>query len=238
MDFEFRALKFKNEQLYFYLLLFAQDKDYEITKISATLEEKEEIKPDIIIFNISITANGQKEIEVINILGDVDKAIRNFNLEYSGGSYSVQENCWIENNKKKCAGYYGELNYVFRLENPSEQNKIIDTLNVFKGKYNEKMKYQISRPSWAVSERKLKEVGEELKLKLIDKAKDFSNKVSKRLNKECFIQSINYDVIYPILSKRSYLQAASPISISSQAPEPKEDEFTIRVKAAFNFVCK
>ncbi|MEO0197514.1 MAG: hypothetical protein ABIL78_06355 [candidate division WOR-3 bacterium] len=228
MDFEFRALKFKNEQLYFYLLLFAQDKDYEITKISATLEEKEEIKPDIIIFNISIIANA-----------DVDKAIRNFNLEYSGGSYSVQENCWIENNKKKCAGYYGELNYVFRLENPSEQNKIIDTLNVFKGKYNEKMKYQISRPSWAVSERKLKEVEEELKLKLIDKAKDFSNKVSKRLNKECFVQSINYDVIYPILRPYILTQSTSaPISISSQAPEPKEDEFTIRVKAAFNFVCK
>lgn len=103
-------------------------KDYELTKISITLEEKRDLSPDILNMNFSITAKAQKESDVINILGSVDKLIRNLKVDYTGGSYSVYKDCWWEKNKLKCVGYKGDLSYSFKLKDSKEQNKILESV--------------------------------------------------------------------------------------------------------------
>ncbi len=46
------------------------------TTITMNLTESRELLPDHLSMNLPVTAKAQKESEVINILGNVDKAVR------------------------------------------------------------------------------------------------------------------------------------------------------------------
>ncbi|MCX8033875.1 MAG: SIMPL domain-containing protein [Thermodesulfovibrio sp.] len=216
-----------------------KQKEYEITRISMILEEKKEISPDILNVNLSITAKAQKEAEVINILGAIDKSIRALKSDYTGGSYSVYKNCWWEKNKWKCSGYKGDLSYSFRLKDPKEQNKILEAAEEIKEKYSEMMEYTVSNPQWIVTEKKYKEIENTLKIEIIDTALDFAKKLGEKIVRQCFIANIDYDI------KRFYRE--SPVIYKSaisdateraiEAPEPKKEDKAVTVKAQIKFAC-
>ncbi len=222
--------------------IYADDKikEHELTRISITLEEKKELSPDILNMNFSVTAKAQKEVEVINILGSIDKAIRNLKIEYTGGNYSVYKNCWWEKNKLKCSGYKGDLIYDFKLKDSKEQNKILESIEEIKEQFGENIAYSVSNPQWIITEKKYKEVENALKIEIIDTLIKFSNKVSEKIGRQCFISSIDYDI------KRFYLER--PIAYKSalsdmaaektiEAPEPKREDKTVTVKAYVKYLC-
>ncbi|MFN3870347.1 MAG: SIMPL domain-containing protein [Aquificaceae bacterium] len=208
---------------------FSQDK--EAVSISLMLQEEEAIAPDLLKMDIYISARGNKEIEVINRLGEIDKDIKKLGFDYSGGSYSVEKNCWWEWAKRKCKGYLGELSYSFRLQKASDQNRILDVLDTFKEKFGEGIDYKVYEPHWVVSEKKTKGLEEELRLRLLDRAKEFAKKAGQRLGMECRIQSVNYE-------RHDIPIRGLMLKSSSEAPEPKAEEKTLSVRALVGFVCR
>jgi len=219
--------------------LYAEEKDYDITRISITLEERKELMPDILSMTVGVNANAAKEAEVINILGAVDKAIRVLNLNYKGGSYSVYKNCWWEKDKRKCSGYKGEIGYSFELKDSKEQNKILEVIDEFKEKYGEKLNYTVSHPQWLISEKKAKETENELKLEMIDTAINFAKKAGEKLGRKCSLSNINYDVRRPIWEPPVFYKAAPMMEKAMiEAPEPKKEDKVVNIKASVNFVCK
>lgn len=213
---------------------YAQDKDENITKVSIILEQTREIVPDILSMSLYVNVTTPKEIETINALGAIDKAIRNLNLDYKGGKYSVYKRCWWEKDRQKCQGYRGSSGYIFELKDATAQNQIFEMMERFKEKYGEEMNFTVSEPQWIVSKKNTTKVEDELKLEIIDTAKDFSEKVSKKLGKTCYISNIDYEIRRP-----SY--GPEPIFLktkSIEAPEPKKEELVIGVKVGVKLNCK
>lgn len=220
--------------------IYAEDKDYDVTRISITLEERKELSPDILNMTLTINVIATKEAEVINILGSIDKSIRSFNLKYSGGSYSVYKNCWWEKDRRKCHGYKGDMSYSFELKEAKEQNKILEAMDSFKEQFVEKMNYTVSNPQWLISEKKAKAEENELKIQVIDSAKEFAKKASEKLSKICSITSINYDVRRPYLWESPVLMKSAPVMEKAviEAPEPKKEEKSLSVRATVGFICR
>lgn len=217
-----------------------QVKEYELTRVSITLEEKRDVHPDVLNMNLSVSVKTQRESEAINVLGSVDKSVRALNIDYSGGSYSVYKNCWWEKGKLKCLGYKGDLNYTFKLKEAKEQNRILETIEDIKDRYGEILSYTISNPQWIVSERKFKETENSLKLEIIDSAMELAKRAGEKIGRKCFISNIDYDIrrAYwesPVLLKSAITGIDSEKTIES--PEPKREEKTVNVKAQVRFIC-
>lgn len=213
-------------------------KETDRTVITITLEERKELMPDILSLNLSCSAKADREAEVLNMLGHVDRTLRALKFDYSGGSFSVYKNCWWEKDSRKCVGYKGDVNYLFRLKDAKEQNKIIETVDEIKEKYGEKLSYSVSSPQWSISEKKFRESEEELKLRIIDSVKEFLKTVSGRLGRSCSISEINYDIRRPFFEQPYMLKAATMRDAQAiEAPEPKKEERTVSVRAQVRFFC-
>jgi hypothetical protein len=77
--------------------------------------------------------------------------LRNLNLAYKGGKYSVYKNA-VEKGKQRCTGYKGSIEYLFELKNAASQNQIFEASRKFKEEYGEKMSleemnFSVSQPS-------------------------------------------------------------------------------------------
>lgn len=209
------------------------------TVVAITLEDTREIVPDILHMNVEVNVSAQKEMEVINILGEVDKTLRSLNISYKDGRYHVEKRCWWEKEKRKCSGYNGSIRYVFELKEPSEQNIIFEAVERIKDRYGEQLSYAISDPSWIVSKKELKRLDDELKLSIIDTVKDFSERVGKRLDKVCSITSIDYEMKRPVIFEDyPYYKGITAMKKGIEAPEPKREEKTISVKASVRLRCE
>ncbi len=221
----------------------ANEKEPPSTVISITLEGRKAFEPDTLIMNLQIKANTSAESEAINIFGSIDKTVRNLNVDYTGGKYSVAKYCWWEKERKRCAGYKGELNYIFKLKELNEQSKIFEAVEKFKDKYGEKINYAVSEPYWIISKEQIRAVEEELHYSIIDIAKNFAKKVSEKLEKSCSISRINYDID----RSRWWGWWRDDIGLyytgfktyeKIEAPEPKKEDRTISVKASVDLQCK
>lgn len=217
-----------------------QPKEYELTRISIIFEEKRDIQPDVLNMNLSVSVKTQKESEAINILGAVDRAVRALSIDYSGGSYSVYKNCWWEKGKLKCSGYKGDLQYIFKLKDPKEQNRILEAIEGIKDRYGEVLSYTVSNPQWIVTEKKFREMENSLKLEIIDSAIEFAKKVGEKIGRKCSISNIDYDIrrTYwepPVLLKSTVTGIDAEKAIES--PEPKKEDKTVTVKAQVRFIC-
>ncbi len=218
---------------------YCQDKDYDFTRISITLEEKKEVVPDILKMTLSVNSFTLKEVDSINMLGALDKAVRALNLKYSGGKYAVEKNCWWEKDRRRCSGYKGNINYSFELKEGAEQNKIFDLLDKFKEQYGEKINYSVSNTTWVISDKKAEEIEMQLKLLMIDKGMNFAKKVEEKMGKKCTISNISYDIKRPFWDSPVFLKSAHTVEkFSVEAPEPKREDIEISVKANLSLICK
>ncbi|MEN3039863.1 MAG: hypothetical protein ABDI07_12095, partial [Candidatus Kryptonium sp.] len=98
----------------------------------------------------SLTSTSQREGDVLNMLGNVDKAIRELGVSYSGGSYDLQKNCLWEAGRQRCSGFKGTLNYIFELKDAKQQGKVTETVDSFKDKYGKNIEYEILITSFIV----------------------------------------------------------------------------------------
>lgn len=220
-------------------ITFAEDEhDCNSTKVLINLSETRDIVPDIYTVYVTVNVTTQKEVEAINILGLIDRAVKDLNLKYKGGRYSVNKKCWWEKGKEKCLGYTGNVYYNFELDEPEKQNHVFETLTEFQEKYGDRISISISNPGWIVSKKILKKTEEELKFEIMDSARSFAKKVSEKLGQNCSLSEINYSTrrpspVYPV-PERTVLRDTSGI----EAPEPVREEKTISVDASIRVTCK
>jgi hypothetical protein len=209
-----------------------------LTKVSIDLQHKKEVQPDVLSLRINIEIKTDKEIEAINILGDVDKRIRKLGLDYKGGNYRIEQNCWWTTRKGKiCEGVNGHISYNFELKDYKEQNKLYETLSKVTEIYPS-LTFDVSEPVWIASQKLTDKVQNEIKLELIEKAQDFREALTEKLGKTCRITSISFSTerYIPIVFRTTMLKSTQASDI--EAPEPKRDEKTIEVSASVDYLCE
>ncbi|MCX7873716.1 MAG: hypothetical protein N2327_04725 [Caldimicrobium sp.] len=57
-------------------------------------KEEKNVQSDVLQMNLSITAKGNKIVEVINVLAGVDRAIRGPKVEYFNEKFTINKNCF------------------------------------------------------------------------------------------------------------------------------------------------
>jgi hypothetical protein len=209
-----------------------------LTKVSIDLEHKKEVQPDVLSLRINIKIKADKEIEAINILGDVDRRIRKLGLDYKGGNYRIEQNCWWTTRKGEvCDGVNGHISYNFELKDYKEQNKLYETLSKVTEIYPS-LTFDVSEPVWIASQKLIDKVQSELKLELIEKARDFEKALAEKLGKTCRITSLSFSTgrYVPIVFHVTRLKSAQASNF--EAPEPKKDEKTIEISTSVNYLCE
>ncbi|WP_028841384.1 hypothetical protein [Thermodesulfobacterium hveragerdense] len=222
-------------------LVYAETKSShtKITTVSTSLKEKKEIIPNVL--KLAVEASTQplpKEIEVINLLGTIDKKVKDLGVKYQGGRYNIYKNCqWIKD-KQVCYGYKGFLSYVFELKDPNEQTKVYSMFEEAKKMYGDKLDFSVTNTYWTITEKDLETITEELKLTLITKAIKFAEKVSTTLNKSCHITTLNLDQRSEgiVIPKASFIRSFSEEKTTIEPPSPKQEQ-TVELSAYVVLSC-
>jgi uncharacterized protein YggE len=204
-------------------LSFAQDNPI---RVFVNLAQSTQIAPDIYILTLTISAEADKEVKALSLLGRVDRELNQLGLPYSGGNYWVDRKCFMEKNTQKCEGFRAQALYQFRLKDVKDQDLILQKLAQMEG-----ISFSIHGTQWIVSENAQEAKRKELMSSLLDKATAFATEISKKLRKECQIESITYDG--PILHLPTYAEVKG-----ISAPQPTKDLQTITVFMRLSLVCK
>ncbi|MFZ8787841.1 hypothetical protein [Thermocrinis sp.] len=204
-------------------LSFAQDNPL---RVFVSLTQSAQIAPDIYILTLNISAEADKEVKALSILGRVDRELSQLGLPYSGGNYWVDRKCFMEKNTQKCKGFRAQAFYQFRLKDVKDQDLILQKLAQMEG-----ISFSIQGTQWIVSANAQEAKKQELMFSLLDKASAFTTEISKKLKRECQIESISYDG--PLLYLPIYGEARG-----MSAPQPTKDLQTITVFMRLSLVCK
>jgi hypothetical protein len=204
-------------------LSFAQDNPI---RVFVNLAQSTQIEPDIYILTLNISAEADKEIKALSLLGRVDRELSQLGLPYSGGNYWVDRKCFMEKNTQKCEGFRAQAFYQFRLRDIKDQDLILQKLAQMEG-----ISFSIQGTQWIVSENTQETKKQELMFSLLDKAFAFATEISKKLKRECQIESITYDG--PLLYLPTYAEVKG-----ISAPQPTKDLQTITVFMRLSLVCK
>jgi hypothetical protein len=175
---------------------------------------------------LTISTEADKEIKVLSLLGRVDRELSQLGLPYSGGNYWVDRKCFMEKNTQKCEGFRAQAFYQFRLKDAKDQDLILQKLAEVKG-----ISFSIQGTQWIVSANAQEAKKQELMFSLLDRANIFTTEISKKLKRECQIESISYDG--PLLYLPTYAEVKG-----ISAPQPTKDLQTITVFMRLSLVCK
>jgi uncharacterized protein YggE len=204
-------------------LSFAQDNPL---RVFVSLTQSAQIAPDIYILTLTISAEADKEVKALSLLGRVDKELSQLGLPYSGGNYWVDRKCFMEKHTQKCEGFRAQALYQFRLKDVKDQDMILQKLAQMEG-----ISFSIHGTQWIVSENTQEAKRKELMFSLLDRATIFTTEISKKLKRECQIESISYDG--PLFNLPIYGEARG-----ISAPQPTKDLQTITVSMRLSLVCK
>jgi len=204
-------------------LSFAQDNPI---RVFVNLTQSAQIAPDIYILTLTISTEADKEVKALSLLGRVDRELSQLGLPYSGGNYWVDKKCFMEKNTQKCEGFRAQAFYQFRLKDAKDQDLILQKLAQMEG-----ISFSIQGTQWIVSANAQEAKKQELMFSLLDKATAFTTEISRKLRKECQIESITYDG--PLLYLPTYAEVKG-----ISAPQPTKDLQTITVFMRLSLVCK
>jgi len=205
-------------------LSFAQDNPL---RIFVKLTQSAQIEPDIYTVFLTISTEADKEVKALSLLGRVDRELSQLGLPYSGGTYWVDRKCFVGKNTRICE-FSAKAIYQFRLKDVKEQDLIVQKLAQVEG-----ISFTIHGTQWIVSANVQEAKKQELMFSLLDRATAFTTEISKKLKRECQIESITFDG--PLLHLPKYVDARGA---SVSASQPTKDLQTITVFMRLSFVCK
>jgi hypothetical protein len=203
-------------------LSFAQDNPL---RVFVNLAQSTQVAPDIYILTLTISTEADKEVKALSLLGRVDRELSQLGLPYSGGNYWVDRKCFMGKNTRICE-FSAKAFYQFRLKDAKDQDLILQKLAQMEG-----ISFSIHGTQWIVSENTQEAKRKELMFSLLDKATAFATEISKKLKRECQIESITYDG--PLLYLPTYAEVKG-----ISAPQPTKDLQTITVFMRLSLVCK
>jgi len=205
-------------------LSFAQDNPL---RIFVKLTQSAQIEPDIYTVLLTISTEADKEVKALSLLGRVDRELSQLGLPYSGGTYWVDRKCFVGKNTQICE-FSAKALYQFRLKDVKEQDLIVQKLARVEG-----ISFTIHGTQWIVSANVQEAKKQELMFSLLDRATAFTTEISKKLKRECQIESITFDG--PLLHLPKYVDARGA---SVSASQPTKDLQTITVFMRLSLVCK
>ena len=203
-------------------LSFAQDNPL---RVFVNLTQSAQIAPDIYILTLTISTEADKEVKALSLMGRIDRELSQLGLSYSGGNYWVDRKCFMGKNTQICE-FSAKAFYQFRLKDAKDQDLILQKLAQMEG-----ISFSIQGTQWIVSANAQEAKKQELMFSLLDRATAFTTEISKKLRKECQIESISYDG--PLLYSPIYGEARG-----ISAPQPTKDLQTITVFMRLSLVCK
>jgi len=210
--------------LSFWTLSFAQDNPL---RVFVKLTQSAQIEPDIYTVLLTISTEADKEVKALSLLGRVDRELSQLGLPYSGGTYWVDRKCFVGKNTQICE-FRAKALYQFRLKDVKEQDLIVQKLAQVEG-----ISFTIHGTQWIVSANVQEAKKQELMSSLLDRATAFTTEISKKLKRECQIESITFDG--PLLHLPKYVDARGA---SVSASQPTKDLQTITVFMRLSLVCK
>jgi hypothetical protein len=205
-------------------LSFAQDNPL---RVFVNLTQSAQIAPDIYILTLTISTEADKEVKALSLLGRVDRELSQLGLPYSGGNYWVDRKCFMGKNTQICE-FSAKAFYQFKLRDAKDQDLILQKLAQMEG-----ISFSIQGTQWIVSANTQEAKKQELMFSLLDRATAFTTEFSKKLKRECQIESITYDS--PLLYSPKHVDARG---VSVSAPQPTKDLQTITVSMRLSLVCK
>jgi hypothetical protein len=203
-------------------LSFAQDNPL---RVFVSLTQSAQIEPDIYTVLLTISTDADKEVKALSLLGRIDRELSQLGLPYSGGNYWVDRKCFMGKNTQICE-FSAKAFYQFRLKDAKDQDLIVQKLAQVEG-----ISFTIHGTQWIVSANVQEAKKQELMFSLLDRATAFTTEISKKLKRECQIESITYDG--PLLNSPIYGEARG-----ISAPQPTKDLQTITVFMRLSLVCK
>ena len=203
-------------------LSFAQDNPL---RVFVSLTQSAQIEPDIYTVILTISTEADKEVKALSLPGRVDRELSQMRLPYSGGTYWVDRKCFMEKHTQRCE-FSAKAFYQFRLKDAKDQDLILQKLAQMEG-----ISFSIHGTQWIVSANAQEAKKQELMFSLLDRATIFTTEISKKLKRECQIESIGYDG--PLLYSPIYGEARG-----ISAPQPTKDLQTITVFMRLSLICK
>ena len=137
----------------------------------------------------------------------------------------MDRKCFMEKNTQICE-FSAKAFYQFRIKDVKDQDLILQKLAQMEG-----ISFSIQGTQWIVSANAQEAKKQELMFSLLDRATTFTTELSKKLRKECQIESISYDG--PLLNSPIYGEVRG-----MSAPQPIKDLQTITVFMRLSLVCK
>ncbi len=203
---------------------------YEIN-FSKSFEQN--VKADTLTTNISVSVEKEDEKKVNFALDKFNRFFKESKIvELKNGSYSISPNYKYLKNETKFIGYEGRINYKVKSSDAKNMNTFISNLLEEKDGLNG-IKIRISYVTWEVSKKTRKQTIENLRLKSILWANDYTKDLGKKLKTNCSLKKVTID------APQRYYERATNMYASKSASNvvPAKTQQDINIHPNFTIEC-
>jgi len=196
-----------------------------------------ELMPNILSANITISIEDSKEEFVIKRLEVFNKEIKGYKkIEKELGSFNIRPVYQHSSNSPKIDGYRGNLRYKISTTDALLMGEFVSLITSLKE--NRDTSVSLDNLSWKVKEDSYIIALDILRFEAISWIENYSKTLSKDLNKECSVLSINLsNSIHPLSSTmRAYGMASSMKREEMVVPEISEQK--ISITTSYKVECK
>lgn len=194
---------------------------------------EQELKPNTLQAQISITVIQSSEEKVSQLLGKFSSFIDNqIEIEKKGGNYNIYPQYNYENNQRYKSDYIGTINYSISSNSSEKLNLFLTSL--YKQKSNNRTNINTNSLRWIMSEELKEGKVDKLRLDAILWSDVYAKELSATLSKVCEVAKISFGNIgnlYPVFAELAG-------SSKSSAPTPTQDLQKITINPTFELECK
>ncbi len=191
---------------------------------------EQELKPNLLQAQISITVIQSSEKKVSHLLGKFSSFIdASEEIEKKGGNYNIYPQYNYENNQRYKSDYIGTINY--NISSPSSEKLNLFLASLYEKKSDNRTSINTNSLRWIMSKEIKEGKVDKLRLDAILWSDIYAKELSKTLSKVCEVVKISFGNIgnsYPV----------SRLEQASSAPIPTQDLQKITINPTFELECK
>jgi len=184
------------------------------SQINFNKKFSKKVSSDELTTRITIKLTRPDEDDISPILNKYNDLIKqSVGINKHRGNFSINPKYKYKNGNSKIVGYNGNLSYTISSKSSKNMNEFIKEL--LYAKDEPKLSIVISSLQWIISNNLKEEISNNLRLDAIIWAKEYTNKLSSKLNTTCITKSININQNHsfprpsPMMSKGIRMDAVS-----------------------------
>ncbi len=211
------------------LILFSLSLSAVNIKFSKPFEQ--ELKPNLLQAQISITVIQSSEKKVSGLLGKFSSFINDqTEIEKKGGNYNIYPQYNYENNQRYKSDYIGTINY--NISSPFSEKLNLFLASLYEKKSDNRTSINTNSLRWIMSKEIKEGKVDKLRLDAILWSDIYAKELSTTLSKVCEVVKISFGNIDNFFSSEM-----TDIATSS-APIPTQDLQKITINPTFELECK